>query len=64
MDNNDIMVVRTLINQFYDITDMMIQEINEGSICGNSRDRYTEQIVAICETITTIYNVKGGVDDV
>lgn len=64
MNNDDIMVVRSLINRFYDITDMMIQEINDGSICGNSRDRYTEQIVAICESITTIYKVKGGVDDV
>lgn len=64
MNNDDVMVVRTLINQFYDITDMMIREINDGSICGNSRDRYTEQIVAICETITAIYKVKGGADDV
>ena len=64
MNNDDIMVVRTLINQFYAITDMMVREINDGSICGNDMDRYTEQIQAICETIATIYKMKGGSADV
>lgn len=55
MNFDDYNTTRTLVNQFYDITDMMIREIDCGSICGNDMDRYTEQVVAICETITAIY---------
>lgn len=64
MNVNDYNILRTLINQFYDITEMMLQEISDGSICGNDMDRYTEQIISICATITTIYNEKGGSADV
>jgi hypothetical protein len=64
MGNEDYNVVRTLVNQFYDITDMMLIEIRDGSICGNDMDRYTEQIEAICNAIATIYKVKGGYADV
>lgn len=56
MNFDDYNIVRTLVNQFYDITDTMIYEIKDGTICGNSRDRYTEQIVAICNTISKIYD--------
>jgi hypothetical protein len=64
MSTEDYNVVRTLVNQFYDITDMMLIEIRDGSICGNDMDRYTEQIEAICNAIETIYKVKGGYADV
>lgn len=56
MNFDDYNTARTLLNQFYDITDMMIREIDCGSICGNDMDRYTEQIVAICNTILKIYD--------
>lgn len=55
MNFDDYNTTRTLVNQFYDITDTMIKEINEGEISSNDMDRYTEQVVAICETITSIY---------
>ena len=42
MGNDDYSILRTLANQFYDITDMMLCEIRDGSICGNDMDRYTE----------------------
>lgn len=60
MNDHDYNIVRTLVNQFYDIVDMMLVEIRDGSICGNDMDRYTEQIQAICNCISTIYKMKGG----
>ena len=64
MNNNDYNIVRTLVNQFYDIVETMIMEIHDGSICGNDMDRYTEQIQAICQCISNIYQMKGGSTDV
>lgn len=61
---NDYNILRTLVNQFYDITEMMLQEISDGSICGDDMNRYTEQIQAICNCISTIYKMKGGSADV
>ena len=55
MNFDDYNTTRTLVNQFYDITDMMLTETRDGSISANDMDRYTEQVVAICETITAIY---------
>ena len=57
MNFDDYNIARTLVNQFYDITEMMLQEISDGSICSNDMDRYTEQIQAICETISTMYRM-------
>ena len=56
MNFDDYNTTRTLVNQFYDITDMMVREIDDGSICSNDMDRYTEQVVAICNTISKIYD--------
>lgn len=64
MNTDDYNIARTLVNQFYDIVETMIMEIHDGSICGNDMDRYTEQIKAICNCISTIYKMKGGVDNV
>lgn len=53
-----------LVNKLCEITNIMVCEIRDGSICGNDMDRYTEQIEAICNAIATIYKVKGGYSDV
>lgn len=64
MNDNDYNILRMLVNQFYDITEMMLMEIRDGSICGNDMDKYTDQIISICATITTIYRERGGFTDV
>jgi len=64
MNTTDYNIVRTLVNQFYDITDMMLTETRDGSISANDRDRYAEQIQAICQCISNIYKMKGGSADV
>ena len=64
MKDQDYTIIRALVNQFYDIVDMMLVVIKDGSICGNDMDRYTEQIQAICNCISTIYKMKGGSADV
>jgi len=64
MNTTDYNIVRTLANQIYDITDMMLTETRDGSISANDRDRYTEQIQAICQCISNIYKMKGGSADV
>lgn len=64
MNTTDYNIVQILANQFCDITDMMLTEISDGSICGNDMDRYAEQIQAICNCISNIYKMKGGSADV
>lgn len=53
--NNDIMTVRTLANQFYDLVESELAEISSGDITPHAMDNYTKQIVSICETIKCIY---------
>lgn len=53
--NNDIMTVRTLANQFYELVECESHEIYHGNITPHDMDNYTKQIVEICKTIQIIY---------
>ena len=53
--NNNIMTVRTLVNEFYDLVESELEDISSGDITPHNFDNYTTQIVSICETIKCIY---------
>lgn len=55
MEQDDIMCIRTLTNQFYTITETMCEEISSGSICSDDMEKYTDMIKYICATIQTVY---------
>lgn len=53
--NNNIMTMRTLANQFYELVECEVEEIRNGDITPHDIDNYTTQIVAICKTIQVMY---------
>ena len=53
--NNHLMNMRSFVNQFYELVECEAEEIRNGDITPHSRDNYTSQIFAICQTIQTMY---------